>query len=43
VTSARVGLSDDALAGDAHAGGVFAAQTRYAGLATARFAGMPAR
>ncbi|PCE30019.1 SMP-30/gluconolactonase/LRE family protein [Burkholderia ubonensis] len=32
VTSARVGLSDDA-----HAGGVFVAQTRYAGLPTARF------
>lgn len=39
VTSARVGLSGDALASDAHAGGVFVAQTRYAGLATARFAG----
>ncbi|MDI9697928.1 SMP-30/gluconolactonase/LRE family protein [Burkholderia cenocepacia] len=39
VTSARVDLSDDALAGDAHAGGVFVAQTRYAGLPTARFAG----
>ncbi|WP_175922535.1 SMP-30/gluconolactonase/LRE family protein [Burkholderia latens] len=43
VTSARVDLSDDALASDVHAGGVFVAQTRYAGLATARFAGMPAR
>ncbi|MEK6353253.1 MAG: SMP-30/gluconolactonase/LRE family protein [Burkholderia cenocepacia] len=43
VTSARVGLSDDALAGDAYAGGVFVAQTRYAGLPTARFAGMPGR
>ena len=39
VTSARVGLSDDALASDADAGGVFVAQTRHAGLATARFAG----
>ncbi|MCR4467472.1 SMP-30/gluconolactonase/LRE family protein [Burkholderia sp. SCN-KJ] len=39
VTSARVGLSDDALASDAHAGGVFVAQTRHTGLATARFAG----
>ncbi|CAB3751083.1 gluconolaconase [Burkholderia puraquae] len=39
VTSARVGLSDDALASDADAGGVFVAQTRYAGLPTARFAG----
>lgn len=39
VTSARVGLSDDVLASDAHAGGVFVAQTRHAGLATARFAG----
>ncbi|AOK20866.1 gluconolaconase [Burkholderia cepacia] len=37
VTSARVGLSDDALAGDGHAGGVFVAQTRYAGLPAARF------
>ncbi|MEN2469463.1 SMP-30/gluconolactonase/LRE family protein [Burkholderia sp. GS2Y] len=37
VTSARVGLSDDALASDAHAGGVFVAQTRHAGLPTARF------
>jgi len=44
VTSARVGLSDDALASDADAGGgVFVAQTRRAGLPTARFAGMPAR
>ena len=43
VTSARVGLSDDALASDADAGGVFVAQTRHAGLPTARFAGMPAR
>ncbi|MGU3780556.1 SMP-30/gluconolactonase/LRE family protein [Burkholderia metallica] len=41
VTSARVGLSDDALAGDPHAGGVFVAQTRHAGLPTARFAGKP--
>ncbi|MDP9581005.1 UNVERIFIED_ORG: L-arabinonolactonase [Burkholderia contaminans] len=39
VTSARVGLSDDALASDADAGGVFVAQTRHAGLPTARFAG----
>lgn len=39
VTSARVGLSDDVLASDAHAGGVFVAQTRHARLATARFAG----
>ncbi|WP_322066316.1 SMP-30/gluconolactonase/LRE family protein [Burkholderia ubonensis] len=39
VTSARVGLDDDALAGDADAGGVFVAQTRYAGMPTARFAG----
>ncbi|MCA8091080.1 SMP-30/gluconolactonase/LRE family protein [Burkholderia anthina] len=39
VTSARVGLSDDALASDADAGGVFVVQTRHAGLATARFAG----
>ncbi|KVZ31501.1 SMP-30/gluconolactonase/LRE family protein [Burkholderia ubonensis] len=37
VTSARVGLSDAALANDAHAGGVFVAQTRYAGLPAARF------
>ncbi|WP_423393426.1 SMP-30/gluconolactonase/LRE family protein [Burkholderia sp. LMG 21824] len=37
VTSARVGLSGDALASDAHAGGVFVAQTRHAGLPTARF------
>ncbi|KWK85994.1 gluconolaconase [Burkholderia ubonensis] len=37
VTSARVGLSDAALASDAHAGGVFVAQTRHAGLPTARF------
>ncbi|WP_175798038.1 SMP-30/gluconolactonase/LRE family protein [Burkholderia ambifaria] len=43
VTSARVGLNDDALASDADAGGVFVAQTRHAGLPTARFAGMPAR
>lgn len=42
VTSARVGLSDDALASDADAGGVFVAQTRRAGLPTARFAGMVA-
>ncbi|WP_423367529.1 SMP-30/gluconolactonase/LRE family protein [Burkholderia sp. LMG 32019] len=42
VTSARVGLSDDALASDADAGGVFVARTRYAGLPTARFAGAPA-
>lgn len=41
VTSARIGLSDDALAGDPHAGGVFVAQTRHAGIATARFAGTP--
>ncbi|VWD07925.1 gluconolaconase [Burkholderia lata] len=41
VTSARIGLSDDALAGDPHAGGVFVAQTRHAGMATARFAGTP--
>ncbi|WP_420211697.1 SMP-30/gluconolactonase/LRE family protein [Burkholderia aenigmatica] len=41
VTSARIGLSDDALAGDPHAGGVFVAQTRHAGLPTARFAGTP--
>ncbi|RQR21819.1 SMP-30/gluconolactonase/LRE family protein [Burkholderia sp. Bp9143] len=41
VTSARVGLSDDALASDADAGGVFVAQTRHAGLPTARFAGKP--
>ncbi|RQQ55283.1 SMP-30/gluconolactonase/LRE family protein [Burkholderia stagnalis] len=33
VTSARVGLSDDA-----HAGGVFVVRTRYAGTPTARFA-----
>ncbi|HDR9485286.1 TPA: SMP-30/gluconolactonase/LRE family protein [Burkholderia aenigmatica] len=39
VTSARIGLSDDVLAGDPHAGGVFVAQTRHAGMATARFAG----
>ncbi|MGY6241773.1 SMP-30/gluconolactonase/LRE family protein [Burkholderia ambifaria] len=39
VTSARVGLTDDALASDADAGGVFVAQTRHAGLPTARFAG----
>ncbi|UEP30431.1 MULTISPECIES: SMP-30/gluconolactonase/LRE family protein [unclassified Burkholderia] len=39
VTSARVGLSDDALASDADAGSVFVAQTRHAGLPTARFAG----
>ncbi|MGN7982715.1 SMP-30/gluconolactonase/LRE family protein [Burkholderia sp. 22313] len=39
VTSARVGLSDDALESDADAGGVFVAQTRHAGLPTARFAG----
>ncbi|HKT66705.1 MAG TPA: SMP-30/gluconolactonase/LRE family protein, partial [Burkholderia sp.] len=31
VTSARVGLSDDALESDADAGGVFVAQTRHAG------------
>ncbi|WP_431825446.1 SMP-30/gluconolactonase/LRE family protein [Burkholderia sp. F1] len=37
VTSARVGLDDAALANDAHAGGVFVAQTRYAGLPAARF------
>ncbi|MBN3833027.1 SMP-30/gluconolactonase/LRE family protein [Burkholderia sp. Ac-20344] len=43
VTSARVGLSDDALASDADAGGVFVAQTRHAGLPTARFAGTPRR
>ncbi|AOK63146.1 gluconolaconase [Burkholderia ubonensis] len=42
VTSARVGLDDDALAGDAHAGGVFVTQTRHAGLPTARFAGRTA-
>lgn len=42
VTSARVGLSDDALASDADAGGVFVARTRHAGLPTARFAGKPA-
>ncbi|KUZ71469.1 gluconolaconase [Burkholderia ubonensis] len=42
VTSARVGLSDDALAVDEHAGGVFVAQTRHAGLPTARFAGRAA-
>ncbi|WP_126226268.1 SMP-30/gluconolactonase/LRE family protein [Burkholderia ambifaria] len=41
VTSARVGLSDDALVGDADAGGVFVAQTRHAGLPTARFMGAP--
>ncbi|WP_175746417.1 SMP-30/gluconolactonase/LRE family protein [Burkholderia ambifaria] len=41
VTSARVGLSDDALASDADAGGVFVAQTRHAGLPTARFMGAP--
>ncbi|WP_175687619.1 SMP-30/gluconolactonase/LRE family protein [Burkholderia anthina] len=41
VTSARVGLDAAALASDAHAGGVFVAQTRHAGLATARFAGAP--
>ncbi|MBU9611359.1 SMP-30/gluconolactonase/LRE family protein [Burkholderia multivorans] len=38
VTSARVGLADDALADDPHAGGVFVAATRHAGLPTARFA-----
>ncbi|MBN3818975.1 SMP-30/gluconolactonase/LRE family protein [Paraburkholderia sp. Se-20369] len=38
VTSARVGLDDAALSNDAHAGGVFVAQTRYAGGKTARFA-----
>ncbi|KVS43734.1 SMP-30/gluconolactonase/LRE family protein [Burkholderia ubonensis] len=37
VTSARVGLDDAALASDAHAGGVFVTQTRYAGLPAARF------
>ncbi|KVU24136.1 gluconolaconase [Burkholderia ubonensis] len=37
VTSARVGLDDAALASDVHAGGVFVAQTRYAGLPAARF------
>ncbi|WP_175854119.1 SMP-30/gluconolactonase/LRE family protein [Burkholderia anthina] len=42
VTSARVGLDDAALASDGHAGGVFVAQTRHAGLPTARFAGVPA-
>ncbi|WP_175714239.1 SMP-30/gluconolactonase/LRE family protein [Burkholderia ambifaria] len=41
VTSACVGLSDDALASDADAGGVFVAQTRHAGLPTARFMGAP--
>ncbi|EDT05466.1 SMP-30/gluconolactonase/LRE family protein [Burkholderia ambifaria] len=41
VTSARVGLNDDALASDADAGGVFVAQTRHAGLPTARFMGAP--
>ncbi|KVN92288.1 gluconolaconase [Burkholderia ubonensis] len=41
VTSARVGLSDAALASDAHAGGVFVATTRHAGLPAARF--KPAR
>ncbi|KVE43975.1 gluconolaconase [Burkholderia sp. BDU5] len=38
VTSARVGLSDDALASDPHAGGVFVADTRHAGLPASRFA-----
>lgn len=42
VTSARVGLSDDALVNDADAGGVFVARTRYGGGPTARFAGAPA-
>ena len=41
VTSARIGLTDDALASDADAGGVFVAQTRHAGLPTARFMGAP--
>ncbi|HDR8858493.1 TPA: SMP-30/gluconolactonase/LRE family protein [Burkholderia territorii] len=41
VTSARAGLSDAALASDAHAGGVFVARTRHAGLPTARFSGAP--
>ncbi|KVV49178.1 gluconolaconase [Burkholderia territorii] len=41
VTSARAGLSDAALASDVHAGGVFVARTRHAGLPTARFAGAP--
>ncbi|KVD70690.1 gluconolaconase [Burkholderia sp. ABCPW 14] len=38
VTSARVGLGDDALASDPHAGGVFVADTRHAGLPASRFA-----
>ncbi|MBZ5792719.1 SMP-30/gluconolactonase/LRE family protein [Burkholderia contaminans] len=42
VTSARVGLGDDALVNDADAGGVFVARTRYGGVPTARFAGAPA-
>lgn len=41
VTSARVGLSDDALASDADAGGVFVAQTRHAGCRRRGLRGCP--
>jgi len=41
VTSARVGLAADALAGDPHAGGVFAATVGRAGLPEPCFGGAP--
>jgi L-arabinonolactonase len=43
ITSARVGLDATMLERDPVAGGVFAVQTRYAGLPEPRFAGLPRR
>ncbi|WP_175945077.1 SMP-30/gluconolactonase/LRE family protein [Caballeronia sp. BCC1704] len=41
VTTARIGLSDDALKTDAHAGGIFTAQPGVRGIAEPVFAGKP--
>lgn len=42
ITSARDGLSDDALANDPHAGGLFAVDVPFTGMPEPRFAGRPA-
>lgn len=41
ITSARDGLSDEALAKDPHAGGVFAVEVPFTGMPDPRFAGRP--
>jgi L-arabinonolactonase len=41
ITSARDGLTTDALADDPHAGGLFAVDVPFTGIAEPRFAGRP--